>query len=149
VVIAVVVVLLVVAAAAGAVALVGRDDGTQSRSSVSTTARSDSSRTTASTAPVTTMIAPTTPASAASFTVHATCSGGDCAVAVRDAPTATGKSVRSLRANEVVQISCSTHGQSIQDPETGQRSDVWYRLAGTDGYSSAVYLEGPTVPDCG
>jgi hypothetical protein len=55
----------------------------------------------------------------------------------------------SLRAGEVVQVNCSTRGELVEDRDTGQRSDVWYRLAGTNGYTSSLYLTGPTVPDCG
>jgi hypothetical protein len=54
----------------------------------------------------------------------------------------------SLRNGDVVQVSCSTHGESVADRDTGQRSDVWYRLD-TGRYVSALYLEGPAVPDCG
>jgi Bacterial SH3 domain len=156
-VVAAVVVLLVAAAAGGAVALIGHNGEAKSSSGVSTTAGSESSTITGSRAVAPTTIAPAAAPSAppaststhTSFTVHSTCGGRDCAVAVREKPSTDARNVGSLRAGEVVQISCSTHGELIQDSDTGQRSDVWYRLAGTDGYSSAAYLEGPTVPDCG
>jgi Bacterial SH3 domain len=157
VIVAALVVLFVAAAAVGAVALIGRDDGAKSSSGSATTTGSESSTITGSRA-----VAPTTIAPAAAptgppmstpthipFTVRSTCGGRDCAVAVREGPSTGAKNVGSLNAGAVVQVSCSTHGESIEDRESGQRSDVWYRLADTAGYSSGVYLEGPTVPDCG
>jgi hypothetical protein len=48
----------------------------------------------------------------------------------------------------VVQIDCSTHGEPVQDKNTGQQSDVWYRYTGSNKYSSALYLDGPPVPSC-
>jgi Mrp family chromosome partitioning ATPase len=40
-------------------------------------------------------------------------------------------------------------GGSINDADTWHQSDVWYRLAETNGYSPAIYLECPAVPACG
>jgi hypothetical protein len=154
--VAAVVVLLVVVAVIGVLALMGRNDGADSSSSVATTARSKSLTTTTSgSAAATTITPPATPSplsaspsTSVPFTVLSTCGGRDCTVAVREGPNTAAKTVRSVRAGEVVQITCSVHGESIEDPDTGQRSDMWYRLADTSGYSSAVYLEGRTVPDC-
>src|SRR4029450_6539882 len=73
------------------------------------------------------------------FTVHSTCSGRDCAVTVREGPSTVSKNVGSLSWGQGVQVNCSTHGESIEDTDTRQRSDVWYRLADTAGYVSAVY----------
>jgi hypothetical protein len=150
-------VLLVVVAVIGVLALMERNDGADSSSSVATTARSKSSTTTTSgSAAATTITSPATPSPPSAlpstpvpFTVLSTCGGRDCTVAVREGPNTAAKMVRSVRSGEVVQINCSVHGESIEDPDTGQRSDMWYRLADTGGYSSAVYLEGRTVPDCG
>jgi Bacterial SH3 domain len=155
--VAAVVVLLVVVGVIGVLALMGRNDGADSSSSVATTARSKSSTTTTSgSAAATTITPPATPSppsalpsTPVAFTVLSTCGGPDCTVAVREGPNTAAKTIRSVRAGEVVQITCSVHGESIEDPDTGQRSDMWYRLADTSGYSSAVYLEGRTVPDCG
>jgi hypothetical protein len=155
--VAAVVVLLVVVAVIGVLALMGRNDGADSSSSVATTARSKSSTTTTSgSTAATTVTSPATPSPPSAlpstpvpFTVLSTCGGRDCTVAVREGPNTAAKMVRSVRSGEVVPINCSVHGESIQDPDTGQRSDMWYRLADTSGYSSAVYLEGRTVPDCG
>ena len=155
--VAAVVVLLVVVAVIGVLALMGRNDGADSSSSVATTARSKSSTTTTSgSAAATTISPPATPSPPSAlpstpvpFTVLSTCGGRDCTVAVREGPNTAAKMVRSVRSGEVVQINCSVHGESIEDPDIGQRSDMWYRLADTSGYSSAVYLEGRTVPDCG
>jgi hypothetical protein len=144
------VVVLVGVAAVGVVAAIGRNDGAKSSPEVAPTARSEASTSTASRAEVTTTIAPApAPSAPTSFTVHSSCGGRDCAVAVRERPSTAARTIRSLRSGEVVQISCSTHGDRIADRDTAQQSDVWYRLAGTDGYSSALYLEGPAVHDCG
>jgi hypothetical protein len=144
------VVVLLGIAAVGVVAAVGRDDGGKSTPRVAATARSEASTSTAPRAEVTTTVASApAPSAPISFTVHSSCGGRDCAVAVRERPSTAAKTVRSLRSGEVVQITCSTHGDRIDDGDTGQQSDVWYRLAGTAGYSSALYLEGPTVQDCG
>jgi Bacterial SH3 domain len=149
------VVLLVAGGAVGVVALIGRDDGANSSSRAATTHRSESS-TTGSAATTTTLAPASTSAPASAppstpgpFTVHSTCGGRDCPVAVRQTPSTGSKQAGSLRNGDVVQVNCSTHGESIQDRDTGQRSDVWYRLADTNGYASALYLLGPTVPDCG
>jgi hypothetical protein len=141
-VVAAVVVLLLVAAGVGAVAVVGRNGGAESSSGVSRTATSRSS-TIAPTA--TPPIASPTPGS---FTVRSTCGGRACTVAVHEGPKTVAANGGSLRNGEVVQVSCSTHGESVADRDTGQRSDVWYRLD-TGRYVSALYLEGPAVPDCG
>jgi hypothetical protein len=144
------VVVLLGVAAVGVIATVGRNDGAKSSPRVAPTARSEAPTSTASRAEVTTTIAPApAPSAPIAFTVHSSCGGRDCAVAVRERPSTAAKTVRSLRSGEVVQITCSTHGDRIDDRDTGQQSDVWYRLAGTAGYSSALYLAGPTVQDCG
>jgi hypothetical protein len=155
--VAAVVVLLVVVAVIGVLALMGRNDGADSNSTVATTARSRSSTTTTSGSAAATTIAPPAtpsppsalPSTPVPFTVLSTCGSRDCIVAVREGPNTAAKTIRSVRAGDVVQINCSAHGESIEDTDTGKRSDVWYRLADTGGYSSAVYLEGRTVPDCG
>jgi Bacterial SH3 domain len=155
--VAAVVVLLMVVGVIGVLALMGRNDGADSSSSVPATTRSKSSTTTTSgSAAATTITPPATPSppsglpsTAVPFTVLSTCGGRDCTVAVREGPNTAAQMVRSVRSGEVVQINCSVHGESIEDPDTGQRSDMWYRLADTSGYSSAVYLEGGTVPGCG
>jgi len=153
--ISVAVILLGVVAVVGA-ALIGKIGGANFSSSVRTTDRSEGTGTTASGGVTTTSIAPTAPPSQRGalpptptpFTVHSPCAGRDCPVAVRERPSTAANSVRWLRTGEVVQVVCSTHGGSVKDADTGQQSDVWYQLAGTNGYSSAMYLEGPTVPDC-
>jgi hypothetical protein len=143
--VAAMVVVLVVVAAVGAVALLRRSGGGTSAPSAATTA---------STAAITTTIAPASAASSPSatpgpFTVRSACGGRDCPIAVRESPSRGAKMTGSLRAGEVVQVNCSTRGELVEDRDTGQRSDVWYRLAGTNGYTSSLYLTGPTVPDCG
>jgi hypothetical protein len=152
--VAAVVAFLVVAGAV--LVFTGRNDGAKSRVGTARTATSESPTTTGSRAVVTTTIAPAgapstpsaSPSTPVTFTVLSTCGGRDCTVAVRDGPSTVSTKVGSLRAGAPVQISCSTHGELIEDTDTGQRSDTWYRLADTNGYSSAVYLQGPTVPDC-
>jgi hypothetical protein len=142
------VVVLLGVAAVGVLATVGRNGGARSSPRVAPTAKSEASTSTAPRAEVTTTIAPApAPSAPIPFTVR--CGGRDCAVAVRERPSTGARAVRSLRSGEVVQITCSTHGDRIDDRDTGQQSDVWYQLAGTDGYSSALYLDGPTVRDCG
>jgi hypothetical protein len=144
------IVVLLAVAAVGVVAGVGRNDGAKSSPRVAPTARSEASTSTTSRAEVTTTIAQApAPSAPISFTVNSSCGGRNCDVAVRERPSTAAKTVRSLRSGEAVQISCSTHGDRIDDRDTGQQSDVWYRLAGTDGYSSALYLAGPSVQDCG
>jgi hypothetical protein len=144
------IVVLLAVAAVGVVAGVGRNGGAKSSPRVAPTARSEASTSTTSRAEVTTTIAPApAPSAPISFTVHSSCGGRDCEVAVRERPSTAAEAVGSLRSGEAVQIACSTHGDRIDDRDTGQQSDVWYRLAGTGGYSSALYLEGPTVQDCG
>ena len=144
------IVVLLAVAAVGVVAGVGRNGGAKPSQRVAPRARSEASTSTTSRAEVTTTITPApTPSAPISFTVHSSCSGRDCEVAVRERPSTAAKTVRSLRSGDAVQISCSTHGDRIDDRDTGQQSDVWYRLAGTGGYSSALYLEGPPVQDCG
>jgi hypothetical protein len=143
------VVVLLGAAAVGVVAAVGRNDGGKSSPRVAPPVRSQASTSTTSRAEATTTIAPApAPSAPISFTVHSSCGGRDCEVAARERPSTAAKTVGSLRSGEVVQISCSTHGDRINDRHTGQQSDVWYRLA-TGGYSSALYLQGPTLQDCG
>jgi len=146
VVVAAVVAVLVVFGAVAAVVLVRRDGGAESTSRAPTTAKSER-------AAVTTTIAPAAaPPSAVPapgpFTVRSTCGGRACTVAVHEGSTTAAAKAGALRNGEVVQVSCSTHGESIEDRDTGQRSDVWYRLD-TGGYVSGLYVEGPTVPDCG
>jgi hypothetical protein len=136
-------VVLVVVAAFGAFVLVRRSGGDNSRSGAAT----------GSSAAVTTTSVPASGSSPPNatpgpFAVHSTCGGRDCAVAVREAPSAGARQAGSLRTGAVVQVNCSTHGESIEDRDSGQRSDVWYRLADTNGYASALYLTGPKVPDC-
>jgi hypothetical protein len=155
-VVAAVVVLVIMVAAVGVVAAIRRDGGAKSSSGVPAV-RGERSTSTTSRAQVTTTIAPTVapsapstlPSTPTSFTVRANCGGRDCAVAVRERPSTGARQVATLRTGQIVQINCSTHGDSIDDRDTGRRSDVWYRFADTDGYSSALYLEGPTVADCG
>jgi hypothetical protein len=69
-------------------------------------------------------------------------------VAVHEGATTAGAKAGSLRNGDVVQVSCSTHAEPVGDRDTGQRSDVWYHLD-SGRYVSGLYLEGPTVPDCG
>jgi hypothetical protein len=151
-VVAAAVVLLLAVAAVGAVAVVGRNGGAESSSR---TASSRSSTRTSGAAVSTTTAPATTPSTApvqstpATFTVHSTCGGRDCSLAVHDVPGRAAKRVGSLRSGDVVQVACSTHGELVADKDTGQQSDVWYRLADRPGYASAAYLQGPTVPDCG
>jgi uncharacterized protein YraI len=75
--------------------------------------------------------------------------GRDCSIVVRDGPgKANYQRVGALRAGQSVQIDCLTHGELVKDSDSGQQSDVWYRQAATMNYVSALYLVGPTVPDC-
>ncbi len=145
------VIALFVVGAVGGVAVIAREGEDTSSSSAATTASTKASTTTATTAPPTAVTtAPTTvPPTPGPFTVTSTCRGRDCSVTLRDGPSLGAKNVGTLRTGDVVQISCSTHGASVRDSDTGQQSDVWYRLADRPGYSSALYLQGPTVPDCG
>jgi hypothetical protein len=141
---------VVVCGAVATVAVVRRGGGQESSSRPSTTAVSEGAAVTTTIAPPT---APsTTPASAApapgSFTVRSTCGGRACTVAVHVQSTTAAAKSGSLRNGDVVQVSCSTHGEPVGDRDTGQRSDVWYRLD-SGSYVSGLYVEGPTVPDCG
>ena len=77
------------------------------------------------------------------------CNGRDCDVAVRERPSVSAKQVGALHTGDVAQVTCSAQGDSVDDRDTGQRSDVWYRLAGINGYSSSLYLQGPAVAACG
>ena len=155
-VVAAVVVLLIGSAAAEVAAAIGRDGGAKSSSTLPVVT-GEASTSTPSRAQVTTTIAPTVATGApstarstpTSFTVRASCGGRDCVVAVREGPSTGARQVASLRAGQTIQINCSTHGDLIDDSDTGRRSDVWYRSADTNGYSSALYLDGPTVPECG
>jgi hypothetical protein len=143
------VVLLVVVGAVVGVALIGRGGGTESSSSGRSTNTVPRSAVTSTTAPATAPSTVPVPSTPAAFTVHATCAGRDCSLAVHDVPGKAAKRVGSLRSGDVVQVACSTHGELVADKDTGQQSDVWYRLADRPGYTSAAYLQGPTVPDCG
>jgi hypothetical protein len=150
--------------AVAAVALVRRDNGSASqaptavsseRTTVPTTVPPTAAPTTvAPTTVAPTTVAPTTvPPTAASapgaFTVHATCGGRDCTVAIHQGPMTSAAPAGSLRNGATVQVSCSTHGEVVTDRDTGQRSDVWNRLADGRGYASGLYLQGPAVPSCG
>jgi len=152
-VVAAAVVLLLVVGVVGAFAVIGRDDGGEAGSRVSGTVTSHRSTTTSGPAVSTTITTAAAPPAAVPtpgpFTVRSTCGGRACTVAVHEGSTTAAAAAGSLRDGEVVQVSCSTHGESVADRDTGQRSDVWYRLADRGGYASALYLEGPTVPDCG
>jgi hypothetical protein len=115
------IVVLLAVAAVGVVAGVGRNDGAKSSPRVAPPARREASTSTTSRAEVTTTIAPApVPSAPISFTVHASCSGRECEVAVRERPSTAAKTVRSLRSGEAVQISRSTHGDRIDDRDTGQ-----------------------------
>jgi hypothetical protein len=142
---------LLVGAAVGFVALTWRGSGTKATSSATTTATSGKATATTAGAPTTVApgVAMVPPAGPGSFTAHSTCGGRDCTVAVRDGPGTTAKRVDSLRTGQVVQIDCSTHGEPVTDRDTGRTSDVWYRQTVSHNYSSALYLDGPPVPDCG
>jgi hypothetical protein len=142
------IVVLVVVFAVGLVIVTGRSAGHKSSSSAGTTARSSVTTTTAVTPTSAPSPASVPPAAPARFTVQSTCGGRACSVAVRDSPNTAGKSAGSLRNGDVVQVSCSTKGESVADRDTGQRSDVWYRLADRSGYASALYLTGPSLPQC-
>jgi hypothetical protein len=154
VVIAAVAAALVVCGAVATVAIVRRGGGEESSSRTSTTAASERAAVTTTIAPpTTTATTPSTaPPSAAPapgpFTVRSTCGGRACTVAVHVRSTTAAAKTGSLRNGDVVQVSCSTHGEPVGDRDTGQRSDVWYRLD-SGSYVSGLYVEGPTVPDCG
>ncbi len=152
-VVAAAVVLVLVGAVVAAGAVIERDDGGKSSSSGSGTVTSHRSTTTSRPAVSTTITTAAAPPTAVPtpgpFTVRSTCGGRACTVAVHEGSTTAAAAAGSLRDGEVVQVSCSTHGESVADRDTGQRSDVWYRLADRGGYASALYLEGPAVPDCG
>jgi hypothetical protein len=146
VVLAAIVAVLVAFGAVAAVVVVRRDGGAESTSRVPTSAKSERAAVTTTIAP-----APAPPGAVPApgpFTVRSTCGGRACTVAVHEGSTTAGAKAGSLRNGEVVQVSCSTHGEPVGDRDTGQRSDVWYRLD-TGRYVSGLYLEGPTVPDCG
>lgn len=114
---------LLVLLVGAAVAIVGRDGGgTKSSSSRKTDTASPGAVTTAltpTTAPPTSAT-PTAPSGPASFTAQSTCGSRACSVlAVRDMPaTKGGKTVGSLNTVDVVQVSCSTHGEMIRDKDT-------------------------------
>jgi hypothetical protein len=154
VVIAAVAAALVVCAAVATVTVVRRGGGEESSSRTSTTAATERAAITTTIAPPTT--AATTPSTAppsaapapGPFTVRSTCGGRACTVAVHVRSTTAAAKTGSLRNGDVVQVSCSTHGEPVGDRDTGQRSDVWYRLD-SGSYVSGLYVEGPTVPDCG
>ncbi len=148
-VVAALVVLLAVVGGVVGVALIGRGGGTKSSSSGRSTNTVSRSAVTSTTAPATAPSTVPVPSTPAAFTVHSTCEGRDCSLAVHDVPSTAAKKVGSLGSGDVVQVACSTHGELVADKDTGQQSDVWYRLADRPGYSSAAYLQGPTVPECG
>jgi hypothetical protein len=148
--------ILILLVGVAAVAAIGRGAGTKSSFGVPVVGAAGSTSTTSraqirtTIAPPVAPSAPTTLASTpTSFTVRASCGGADCAVAVRESPSTGARQVASLRTGQIVQTYCSARGDSVDDRDTGRRSDVWYRFAGANGYSSALYLDGPTVPDCG
>lgn len=150
VVVAAIAAVLVAFGTVAALAFVVRDGGGGSGSSAPTTAKSERAASPTTAAPTT--AAPTSAPSSSvpapgPFTVRSTCGGRACTVAVHGGSTTAGAKAGSLRNGEVVQVSCSTHGEPVGDRDTGQRSDVWYRLD-SGGYVSGLYLEGPTVPDC-
>lgn len=144
---------LFLAVVVGLVGVIGRgtsdESNSRTESKEKTTATTAPGLTTTTIAPSAASSAPSGPQSPTSFIVRSTCRGRDCAVAVRNGPgKASYRSVGSLRTGEVVQIECSTHGELIEDSDTGRQSDIWYRQAATNNYVSALYVEGPRVPDC-
>jgi hypothetical protein len=145
---------LVMLAAVGVAALIGRNGGGDSSSDAPTPSRRGATRTSesAAVAPTTVTAATVSPPSTlptpSLFTVRSSCRGRDCPIAVREVPTTAAGTERSLRTGEVVGVECSIRGEAVEDSDTKQRSDVWYRLADTGGYASALYLEGPPVRDC-
>ena len=144
------IVALVVVGAVGVVAALQRGDGTKRSSPPAAASTRATPASTSPTSAVTTTPASTPPAGGpVAFTVHSTCNGRDCDVAVRERPSVSARMVGALHTGDVAQVTCSAQGDSVDDRDTGQRSDVWYRLAGTNGYSSSLYLQGPAVPACG
>ncbi len=146
---------LLLGGATALVALAGRSGSGRSTPRAATT-NVKSHQSTTTTVGSTTTVAPSTTATPAtslpptpqSFTVQSTCGRRTCALGVRAGPGTTAQLVSNIRTGQVVQIDCSTHGELVKDADSGQQSDVWYRYAGTNNYSSSLYLQGPTVPSC-
>lgn len=140
---------LLVGGATAVVALAGRGGGGKPAPSAAQAHRSNSSTTAATT---TTSAAPAItagpPPGPKSFTVQSTCRGRQCSLAVHNGPQKNAQGVGQVQNGQVVQIDCSTHGDLVKDTDTGQQSDVWYRYAGANTYSSSLYLQGPPVPNC-
>lgn len=142
------IVALLVVGAVGVFAALERGDGTKRSSHSAATGESTTPASTSPTSAVTTTASTPSASGPVAFTVHSTCNGRDCEVAVRERPSLGAKKVGALHTGDVAQVTCSAQGDSVDDHDTGQRSDVWYRLAGTNGYSSSLYLQGPAVQAC-
>ncbi len=144
--------LLLLGGATALVALAGRSDTgkpSAAKSKGRSTTRTSALGSTTTVAPSTTATTATPlPPAPQSFTVQSECGSRQCALTVRAGPGKAAQRVANLRTGQVVQIDCSTHGELVKDADSGQQSDVWYRYAGTNNYSSALYLQGPTVPSC-
>jgi hypothetical protein len=140
--------------ATAVVALAGRSGGGRPTVKAATNASNNSStRTTGVGATTSAPSATATPASTPprgprSFTVQATCGRRECTLEVRAGPGKVAQRVSDFHSGQVVQIDCYTHGEQVKDADTGQQSDLWYRYAGTNNYSSALYLQGPPVASC-
>ncbi len=142
---------LLLGGATALVALAGRSDTgkpSAAKSKSGSTTRTSALGGTTTIAPTTPTTSVRTPAAPQSFTVQSTCGRRACALGVRAGPAKTAQLVNNIRTGQVVQIDCSTHGELVKDADSGQQSDMWYRYAGTNTYSSALYLQGPTVPSC-
>ena len=143
---------LLLGGATALVALAGRSDTgkpSAAKSKSRSTTRTSALGGTTTTAPSTTATTATPlPPAPQSFTVQSECGSRQCALTVRAGPGKAAQRVANLRTGQVVQIDCSTHGELVKDADSGQQSDEWYRYAGTNNYSSALYLQGPTVPSC-
>src|SRR5947207_5373356 len=89
----------------GAVIVIGGSAGKNARSRVETSEQSTATTTRGTTTTTVPTSVPNAPPSPASFTVHSTCHGRNCAVAVRDGPgKAAQKQVGSLPTGDVVKV---------------------------------------------
>src|SRR5947209_7905873 len=124
-------------AIAAVLTLTFRGGGGKPSPRVETNANSQSAAQTATTAARRPTSSPSTPPTGSrNFTVRSmNCGQINCTVGVRDGPGKSYKQVGYVDTGRVVQIDCSTHGEAVQDKDTGQQSDVWYRYAGTKRYS--------------
>lgn len=84
------------------------------------------------------------------YTITADCGNANCKIELFAAPWDEQRIVvaGNVKNGDEVLIECFRRGETAENPDTGQSSDVWLKLQGADQYATAMYAVGPPVPPC-